>query len=156
MRLIKIGNYIPKEVDVKDFLEEVKSQLNYYYEDSDEWFKKNYKDILVPGKINSSEERQFIIVYDVENNCKLAGFALLKNSEEDKKIATLFVAEEWRNKGIGTMLLKESVSYFDGFPYIFFSEEVLLENPLFPYVLKKNGFELIEVDNKQYYFEYRG
>ena len=155
MRLIKIGNYIPSEVKVDNFLEEVKTSLNLYYKDSEEWFKKNYEEILIPGEMNHSEERQFIIIYDVESECRLAGFALLKNTKKDKKIATLYVAKDWRNKGIGSLLLKEAVNYFNDRPYIFFSKEILLSNPLFSHVLVKNGFEFTEIKDDQYYFKYK-
>ena len=155
MRLIKIGNYIPSEVKVDNFLEEVKTSLNLYYKDSKEWFKKNYEEILIPGEMNHSEERQFIIIYDVESECRLAGFALLKNTKKDKKIATLYVAKDWRNKGIGSLLLKEAVNYFNDRPYIFFSKEILLSNPLFSHVLVKNGFEFTEIKDDQYYFKYK-
>ena len=154
MRFVKVGNYIPKEVDTKDFLTETRERLYNYYKDSKEWFRDNYEDILIPGKINYSDKRQFIIVYDVEDKCKLVGFALLKMTKDDKKVATLYVAKDYKNKGIGSMLLKEAVTYFKEEPYIFFSEKVLLDNPLFPYVLIKNGFKFTEKKDEQYYFKY--
>lgn len=158
MRLIKISNYIPKEVDTTEFLTQMKESLKKYYKGSMKWFNDNYEKILKPGNINWELERQFIIIYDADNECKLAGFALLKVASSDQKIATLYVAKEYRNKGIGTDLLKSSARLFNcnSQPYIFFNDKVLLDFPLFPFFLCKNDFVYDGKKDEQHTFIYQG
>lgn len=47
----------------------------------------------------------------VRNHGNICGIALLKKTEEEKKICTFYVAEHGRNIGIGRILMKEAIDY---------------------------------------------
>lgn len=69
---------------------------------------------------------------------RLAGLALLKNDAIEKKICTFFVLPEFREQGIGSKLMKESLAFLDSSEtFISVSEE--RDSELFP-LLSSNGF----------------
>lgn len=158
MNLVKMNNLLPIEVDYKDFFNQFEKDLNKYYKGFNKWFSNNYKKILSPGKINLNLKRQFIVIYDTDDNYKLAGIILLKIDSEDQKVASLYISPNYRNKGIGTKLLKESFRQFncDSNPYTFFNDKVLLDFPMLPYFLCKNNFKYIGKTNNKYKFIYQG
>ena len=50
------------------------------------------------------------IIYYEKNNI-IYGVVFLKNSEKEKKICTIYVDEKYRNQGVGTRLIKESIKF---------------------------------------------
>lgn len=50
------------------------------------------------------------IIYYEKNNI-IYGVVFLKNSEEEKKICTIYVDEKYRKQGVGTSLIKESMKF---------------------------------------------
>ena len=109
--------------------------LNDSYPKYKEWFyNKQVKDTLL-GK------RNIIFVKDNEN--KIIGISSLKKYNEEKKICTLFILEEYRNKKITTILLEESLKYLETTkPLITISEDKI---PMFQSIINKYNWQLIEI-----------
>lgn len=49
----------------------------------------------------------------VRDKDKIIGVANLLSNEEEKKISTLYVIDEYQNKGIGTQLIEESMKWLN-------------------------------------------
>ena len=107
MKTNKITDYLTNE---KVFLElvnkiyEITSFLNKSYPNYEKWFYEKQ----VKGCLNG--ERNIIFI---TNDDEIIGIISVKKANEEKKICTLFVKEEYRNKGIGSMLLEESFKFLD-------------------------------------------
>lgn len=104
--------------------------LCYEYSNFNKW----YYDAVVPGL--ASGER---LIYTVTDGGNIVAVLILKNAVE-KKICTLRVAEDYRNRGIATELLKIACRELQcSIPLITVSSYHIAE---FESLLKKNGFVL--------------
>lgn len=104
--------------------------LCYEYSNFSEW----YYDTVVPGL--ASGER---LIFAVTDDGKIVAILILKNAAE-KKICTLRVAEDYRNQGIATELLRVACQELRcSTPLITVSSYHIAE---FESLLKKNGFVL--------------
>ena len=63
---------------------------------------------VVPAIINGTRDA-IMITFDEE----VAGAVLVKKEDGEKKICTLYVDEKYRNKGFGTILLKEAFGFLE-------------------------------------------
>lgn len=98
-----------------------------------EWLEKVIDELI------SSNSRMIILCCD-QNIFDIKGIAILKSTDTEKKICTLRVQKTFRNRGIGTILLKKSQELLEEKkPLITVSGFHLKE--FLPF-LKKNGFEL--------------
>ena len=127
MKWIRIGAVEEQAITaVYEFL----SSLCGEYSDFIEW----YYEKVVPGL--ASEER---LIYAVMDNETIAAVLILKNTDE-KKICTLRVAENYRNQGVATALLKIAFKELQcARPIITVSSYHIDE---FKSLLEKNGFVL--------------
>ncbi|HIF9181218.1 TPA: GNAT family N-acetyltransferase [Photobacterium damselae] len=111
---------------IREFLEPV-TEL---YPDFDTWY-------------NFRLRRQYPhqrIVIAAENSNMIIGVAILKKTQDEHKICTLFVHEEHRGKKIGSMLLNEAIQALKGKNiYITVAEE---RNAALKPLLEKYGFTL--------------
>jgi len=77
----------------------------------------------------------------VRGNIELAGILILKNTENEKKICTIRVIENFRNKGIGTKLFEKSFEYLETkTPLITLPEECYKEG--FKFLLERYRFKM--------------
>lgn len=91
------------------------------------------------------DERTIVSVF---NEKSLAGAALLEHSEEENKINTLFVVPDCRGKGVGSLLMKESIDVLGGHEInITVSGSNL---PKLKGLLDASGFKLVEVNKDCY------
>lgn len=82
-------------------------------------------------------ERDIVIAHD---GSQLAGVSILKNSSDEKKISTFYVAPSFRGQMLGQMLMTKSLQFLDSAEtFITVSEERNRE--LVP-LLNSNGFRL--------------
>lgn len=127
MKLVRIGAGDTQAImAVYKFL----SGLRYKYND----FRKWYYDTVIPG-LDSGER----LIYAVTDDGKIVAILILKSASE-KKICTLRVAEDYRNQGIATELLKIACQKLRcSTPLITVSSYHIAE---FESLLKKNGFIL--------------
>jgi len=87
---------------------------------------------------------------------KLAGCVLIKKTEEEKKICTLFVHPDYRKQGLGGKLMEQTLSELGEHPLITVSDRNIAQ--LAP-LLRKKGFHLSAVkkgayrpEDTEYYF----
>lgn len=83
--------------NLREFLE----QIACFYPDFHAWLNFTFVSQLNSGKRN---------VLIVKENGKIAGISLLKNTEEEQKICTFFVAPPFQGKGYGKALMEKSLS----------------------------------------------
>ncbi len=93
----------------RELFEKLSNQLYYVtdhltidYPHHYEWYYKKHLPFI--GK----EEREVLFIRKNDNIC---GVAFLKNTLDEKKICTFYVAEYARNIGIGRQLMKTSIEY---------------------------------------------
>lgn len=76
--------------------------IRYDYPHYFEWFWQK----AIPGLINGDRE-----VFVCRSNKEVAGLAILKRTDEECKICTLFVANKYRRQGVATRLLELSFGH---------------------------------------------
>lgn len=72
----------------------------------------NYKDWFYNKAIERIPKQEGEIFF-IEEKGLIRGITILKKTETEKKICTLFVEKEFRNLGIGNALLSESFKYLE-------------------------------------------
>ena len=98
-----------------------------------EWLVKVFEEL-------QSTDKRIVVLYCGINIFDIKGVAILKTTDAEKKICTLRVQKAFRNRGIGTILLKKSQELLsEKRPLITVSGFHLKE---FTPFLKKNGFVL--------------
>jgi ribosomal protein S18 acetylase RimI-like enzyme len=103
------------------------------------WFKEKFLPDL------KNKKRMYIIAQDKDK--KLVGCVLIKNTEEEKKISTLFVHPDYRKKGLGGKLMEQTLSELGEHPLITVSDRNIAQlTPL----LRKKGFHLSAVKKGAY------
>lgn len=125
---------ITKEIyDMSKFLNEI-------YPGYEKWF---YEKQL---KGCNSELRNILFVKNEEG--KVVGFTCLKKYENEKKICTILVDEEYRRNGIGTLLFEESMKFLGtSKPLITFPED---RAEMFKSFIEKYEWELTDVIEDAY------
>ncbi|MFX4238774.1 GNAT family N-acetyltransferase [Aliarcobacter butzleri] len=101
-------------------------------------FRHWYSSKVIPGLVNGS--REILTEYRDE---RLIGIAIVKNTQEEKKICTIKVLPEYQNKGIGIKLFKRSLSLLNtNKPFVTVPEERFNEfHKIFTYY----GFQLTQI-----------
>jgi GNAT superfamily N-acetyltransferase len=106
---------------------------------------KNYKDWFFYTHV--PELNQFRTTLYITYNGEIVAVSNLKKKNE-KKICTFYVAEEFRNMGIGTYLMEESLKWLETKkPLITISEKKL---KMFKYFIDKYEWDLKIVLNNYY------
>lgn len=80
---------------------------------------------------------------------KMVGCLLLINKNDDKLLDEIYLEEEYRNKGIGTEIIKDILNNND-IVYLW----VYKENKKAISLYKKLGFNVIEETESRYYMKY--
>ncbi len=105
--------------------------INDTYPKHNEWLFNKFFPELKSGK------RKIIIAYIKENTP--IGVALLKDTDEEKKICCLFVREDCRGRGIARKIIRKSCEVLNtNKPLITVSDRNL---PMLQRLLNKNGFK---------------
>ena len=118
-----------------DEIYELTIHLNGTYPGYKEWFyDKQIKGCLTPN-------RNIIFIKNEEE--KIIALSCLKKDEEEKKICTLFVSDEYRKQGLGSLLFEESMKFLETTkPLVTFTEDKL---PMFEKIVTKYNWELTEI-----------
>lgn len=140
MKIDNIKNYISETnqesfMKLADEIYELTIHLNGTYPGYKEWFyDKQIKGCLTPN-------RNIIFVKNEEG--KIIALSCLKKDDEEKKICTLFVSDEYRKLGLGSLLLEESMKFLETTkPLVSFTEDKL---PMFEKIVTKYNWELTEI-----------
>lgn len=97
-----IDYYSPDNMPLYEAIAALVAPINETYAGHNKWLREKF----FPGLKDGS--RKIIIAQDETGY--LAGAALLKDTEEEKKICCLFVRETCRGNGIATRLMQESLT----------------------------------------------
>ena len=110
MEIDNIKNYISDTnhnsfMEIANELYELTSWLNKTYPGYKEWFyNKQIKGCLTPNRN---------IIFVKNKKGKIIALSCLKKDEKERKICTLFVSDKYRKHGIGSLLLEESMRFFN-------------------------------------------
>ena len=97
-----------------------------------------YSNKVIPGLIDGSRE----ILTEYRDN-KLIGIAIIKNTQEEKKICTIKILPQYQNRGIGIKLFKKALySLNTDKPFVTVLVERFNE---FHKIFKHYGFELTQI-----------
>lgn len=140
MKIDNIKNYISETnqesfMKLADEIYKLTIHLNGTYPGYKEWFyDKQIKGCLTPN-------RNIIFIKNEEG--KIIALSCLKKDEEEKKICTLFVSDEYRKLGLGSLLFEESMKFLETTkPLVSFAEDKL---PMFEKIVTKYNWELTEI-----------
>ncbi len=113
--------------------------LNLTYPNYKEWFfDKQVKGCYTPN-------RNIIFI---KNNNHIIGVSCLKKEENERKICTLFVDNNYRMKNIGNILLEKSFEFLETTkPLITFTEDKL---PMFLKIIEKYDWQLTNIVESKY------
>ena len=131
--------------DIERLVEYKKITIYEYAKDlSDEEIDKinNYVTSGVPKLINDYYN---IIVDDI-----IVGCILLTNKDDGKLLDEIYLDKEFRNKGIGTSIIKDIINNNDDIVYLW----VYKENEKAISLYKKLGFNVIDETESRYYMRY--
>lgn len=144
--------YLIQEVGLKsqDILYNYLKDLNDSYPDFKEWF----YDKVLKGILVENNKREIIIALskleneNVEKKYIITGIAILKKTNDEKKICTFRIHEDYRNLGIGKSLFEECFEYLEtNKPIITISGD---RKEMFEPLIKQFEFTL-EQELKDYY-----
>lgn len=140
MKIDNIKNYISEAnhenfMKLADEIYGLTIHLNGTYPGYKEWFyDKQIKGCLTPN-------RNIIFIKNEEG--KIIALSCLKKDEEEKKICTLFVSDEYRKQGLGSLLFEESMKFLETTkPLVTFTEDKL---PMLEKMVTKYNWELTEI-----------
>ena len=111
-----------------------------------------YRHTFLPGL--KKRERAYVMIHDAET---LVGCALLKRTADEKKISSLFVHPDYRQKGVGEKLLTVAMKDLGPGVSLTVSEEnlsslqPLLQKFEFTLTSSRKGFYVR--DKKEYFFK---
>jgi len=141
-KIESIKNSISSEkfITLADQIYDITKHLNNSYPNYKDWFyNKQLKEVLSPN-------RNILFVTNTDN--KVVGVASLKNTKEEKKLCTLYIKEEYRNKTITAELLEESFKYLETTkPLVTFSENKI---SMFENIINKYNWKLTQITENIY------
>lgn len=130
---IHFVNVVTKAYEITDYIcNDYPKHFNWY------WAK------TVPAVFNGSRE---IVVCTVHG--KVAGVSFLKDEDEEKKICTFLVLEEFRGQGIATKLLEASFEFLETTKPLITLADYKLE--MFSHIIKKYDWKQTQVLPKGFY-----
>ena len=132
MQIKTFDSFNPRHLKLYEQILDLTRPINDAYPDRIKWFREKF----IPGL--KKKQRLYIIAQD-DNNV-LAGCALLKKTEEERKICTFFVSPQFRGNGLGTKLMEHSLKELGQHPLITVSSKNL-STPLLN-LLKRYDFHL--------------
>lgn len=105
-------------------------------------YKEWYYNKQLPGTIYG-DKRNILFVRNPENSNEIISMACLKRNDEEQKICTLYVSNNFRGQGIGKLIVEESMRWLGTTkPFITFADYKL---EIFKPFINKYGWELTEV-----------
>jgi len=137
MEINKITDYISDEekfLELAKKIYEITSGLDEIYPDYEKWFYEKQVKESILGKRD--------IIFIIEQQ-EIIAISSVKKTNEEKKICTLYVKDEYRNKGIGSILLEESFKYLEtDKPLITFCDSMI---SIYTEFINKYNWELQEI-----------
>ena len=148
MQIKTFDSFHPEHIPLYDQILTLTQPVNNIYPGRTKWFWEKF----IPGL--QKKERMYIIAQDNDNT--LAGCVLIKRTEEEKKICTLFVHPQFRGQGLGRQLMELTLRELGEHPLITVSSRNLSQ---LSSLLKQYGFHLSATkkgaynsEDTEYYF----
>jgi len=142
------SSFNPEHAALYEQMLDLTKSINDTYPEQTKWFKEKF----ITGL--QKKERMYIIAQDDDNT--LAGCVLIKNTEEEKKICTLFVNPKFRRQGLGKQLMEQTLKELGEHPLITVSSRNLSQ---LSSLLEPCGFHLSATkkgvynsEDTEYYF----
>ncbi len=88
-------------------------------------------------------ERDILFTRNPENYNEITSMACLKKTDEEQKICTLYVSDQYRGLGIGTLIIEESLKWLGTTKPLITITAYKLE--MFKLIINKYGWELTEI-----------
>ena len=130
--------------DVDRLIEYKKSTIYEYAKDlSDEEINR------INNYVNSEVPKLIIDYNNIIVDNRIVGCLLLTNKDDGKLLDEIYLEEEYRNKGIGTDIIKDILNNND-IVYLW----VYKENEKAISLYRKLGFNIIEETESRYYMKY--
>lgn len=143
MILDSIKNYLFDDAEDVKIINEIYSIVEHINEDYP-----RYKEWFYNKQVNGCFSRFRDILFIKNENSKIIGVSFLKMEDNERKICTLYVCEEYRKKGVGTMLLEESFNILGTKkPIITFNEDKLF---MFEKIIIKYNWKLTKIVDSLY------
>ena len=131
MQIKTFNSFHPEHATLYEQILNLTKPINDTYPQYTKWFMKKF----IPGL--KKKERMYIVAQDNDNT--LAGCVLIKNTQEEKKICTIFVDPKFRRRGLGKKLMSQALTELGEHPLITVSSRNL---PSLSPLLKQYGFHL--------------
>ena len=146
MQIIHLSEYIKNNQFFVDTIVEIQDMLSFIKKDYEHFFEW-YWSTAIPKLFNNKME--FLVAIDKNN---IIGILIAKKEENESKICTLYVKEDYQNKGVGSSLLKESFKYLQTTkPILTFTDYKL---PMFQGIIDKYDWSIDEKVYKEYNKKY--
>ena len=130
--IIKLSEIYPLEL--KDIFSNFIKEKELLYPNFKKWFNK----VLIENYNFPNKREIFICINKEKLLIDICGIMILKNYKKEKKICTLYIEKNFRNKKIGSQMIKKSFEYLGtNKPLITVPEE---EHLNFKPLLKKYNF----------------
>ena len=98
-------------------------------------------------------ERNILFIRNPNNKDEIIAIACLKKDEIERKICTLYIKEEYRNKGFGSLIIEESFKWLETTKPLITIPEYKL-NEFIP-IIEKYQWNLTEIIDSLYQPNYK-
>ena len=146
MQIIRLSEYIENDTFLIDNIFEIYNMLKFIRKDYEHFFKWYWS--IAIAKLFNNQMEFFVAINEIE----IAGILIAKKEDNESKICTLYVKDNYQCQGIGSALLKESFDYLQTTkPIITFTDYKL---PMFEKFIKKYDWSIDEKCYKEYTKKY--
>jgi hypothetical protein len=105
--IMKLSEIYPLEL--KDIFSNFIKEKEFLYPNFKKWFNK----ILIENYNSPNKREIFICINKEKLLINICGVMILKKYKKEKKICTLYIEKNFRNKKIGSQMIKKSFEYLE-------------------------------------------
>lgn len=143
------NKYKLENASIKDIERIKKYKLNTIFEYAKDLDKKEVEKIN--NYVNKSIPKQIFEYKNIVLNNIIVGSFLINKNENGLLLDEIFIEEQYRNKGIGTSIIKDVVSKSNNNVYLWVYKDNIKAVNLY----NKLGFNIKEETDSRYYMEYK-
>ena len=143
------NKYKLENSSIKDIERIKKYKLNTIFEYAKDLDKEEFEKIN--NYVNKTISNQIFEYKNIVLNNIIVGSFLITKNENDLLLDEIFIEEQYRNKGIGTSIIKDVVSKSNSNVYLWVYKDNIKAFNLY----NKIGFNIKEETDSRYYMEYK-
>lgn len=143
------NKYKLENASIKDIERIKKYKLNTIFEYAKDLDKKEVEKIN--NYVNKTTPKQIFEYKNIVLNNIIVGSFLITKNENGLLLDEIFIEEQYRNKGIGTLIIKDIVSKSNNNVYLWVYKDNIKAVNLY----NKIGFNIKEKTDSRYYMEYK-